>query len=98
MLPSPTLLSKASRKALTPKRGNHNFYKGYPAQPPVSSSSNRSRTGGRHTNKGGFVLDQRRGLVVPSMEGFEVSTEPSEVRRRERGSVSEEGNEKRNEF
>ena len=55
--------AKAKRMPLTTKRARKGFYKG-----------NSCRSEGRHTSKGGFIIDKTKllELVVPSLEGFKL--------------------------
>mmetsp|Transcript_43940 Transcript_43940/g.99291 ORF Transcript_43940/g.99291 Transcript_43940/m.99291 type:complete len:125 (+) Transcript_43940:247-621(+) len=55
--------SKKKRMPLSPKRARKGFYKG-----------NGCRSEGRHTSKGGFVMDKEKllELVVPDMSGFKL--------------------------
>ena len=55
--------AKRKRMPLSPKRARKGYYKGKGA-----------RSEGRHTSKGGFVIDpaKRLELVVPDMAGFKV--------------------------
>ena len=63
--PDPPLYSKSrvKRFPMTTKRANKNYYKG-----------NGCRTEGRHTAKGGYIVDKEMctELVVPDLTGFKL--------------------------
>ncbi len=57
--------SRGKRIPLTSKQGNKNYYKG-----------NGCRSEGRHTSKGGYVMDKSKmlELIVPDLTGFKVTS------------------------
>ncbi|THH32635.1 hypothetical protein EUX98_g1564 [Antrodiella citrinella] len=82
MLPTLVRLSKASRKALTPKQGNKDFYKG--TRQAFLPGGPRTGAPGKHVVKGKakyrLVDEQVRYFVAPSIEDIE-SSQPIQVRR-----------------
>ncbi|KAI0079143.1 hypothetical protein K474DRAFT_705310 [Panus rudis PR-1116 ss-1] len=75
MFPTLACLSKASRRALTPKRGNKDFYKG--TRQAYLPGGLRTGAPGKHVVKGKakyrLVDEQVRYFVAPSIEDIQNS-------------------------